>query len=392
MTLFVLTFCGLSRMTHSIAPHGCVRHKTMKNAVAMIMGQRVCIVLLLLLPSLIIALSNVVVTPTREELLSFASASGKKVRGSSNSRKAWRYWSDQTLKLIQSDLQQSLMVPLDNQALNDLSYSLGVAADVGTMPSFDDEIARQGYALNYFCRAQNMADLLFSSDELLGGGTRKTCRICSLGGGPGFDFVAATLIASYRSQQQGIHPTRLRATIFDYQEGWASLVRKMSNSTCNVLGGSHSSCYFELCDITAPLSDPLNAQCRKQVQETDIWFCSYCVAENARKLRDNDYVFFQDLFSQAKQGALFVFTETTHRLWPELANVAGHSGFDVSFPSRFQKHFGKRQLVLRKRKGAVFGPEEKALCMLFERDNEMHERKIQNGTVRQARKVRGAKR
>jgi hypothetical protein len=52
-------------------------------------------------------------------------------------------------------------------------------------------------------------------------GSNKRCRISSLGGGPGFDFIAAALIASYQSQQQqqGTPPTTLHATIFDYQEG-----------------------------------------------------------------------------------------------------------------------------------------------------------------------------
>lgn len=248
------------------------------------------VLLPLLLPCLVRSLSNgVVVSTTREELRNIASASGKKVRGSSNSLKAWRYWSDKTIQLLRSDLEQSLTIPVDNQALNDLSIQLGVAADVGAMPSFEDEGARAGYCVNYFCRAQLMADLLFTSDssilgeeidDLLAGTVAKTCRISSLGGGPGFDFVAAALIASYRSLQQNTQPTTLHATIFDYEEGWSCLVKKMSESVQNVLGGAHS-CGFAKCDITVPLSNPINSQCRQEILQTDIWFCSYCVAENA---------------------------------------------------------------------------------------------------------------
>ena len=237
------------------------------------------VTLLFLLPNLfVVALStNAVVTPSRkqEELRTLAFASRRKMKGSMSSFQAWRHWSKLTIQQIRSDLEQSLATRVDTQALEDLSFSLGVAADVGAMPSFANEGARAGYAVHYFCRAQLMADLmLFSSeshflqetvDNLFG--SNKTCRISSLGGGPGFDFVAAALLASYQSQQQqqqGTPPTTLQATIFDYQEGWSPLVEKMSESVHTVLGGSHS-CDFERCDITVPLLDPVNAACRQDI-------------------------------------------------------------------------------------------------------------------------------
>jgi hypothetical protein len=96
-------------------------------------------------------------------------------------------------------------------------------------------------------------------------GSNKTCRISSLGGAPGFDFIAAALLASYQSQQQrGTPPTTLHATVFDSQEGWSPLVMKMAEFVQNVLGGSHS-CDFEQCDITKPLLDPVNAPCRREL-------------------------------------------------------------------------------------------------------------------------------
>jgi hypothetical protein len=125
------------------------------------------VVLLLLLLNLLEALSNVAVTPIKEELRSIATSGCRKVEGSASSLKAWRNWSSKTIQLIRSDLPQSLTTPVDIQALNDLSFSLGVAADVGAMPSFANQGARAGYAVHYFCRAQLMADLLFSSDSYI---------------------------------------------------------------------------------------------------------------------------------------------------------------------------------------------------------------------------------
>ena len=48
-----------------------------------------------------------------------------------------------------------------------------------------------------------------------------------------------------------------------------------------------------------------------------------------------------------------------------LLSVAASRGLDVAFPLKFQKQRGKRQMVLRKRMGAVIGPEQEALCKQF---------------------------
>jgi hypothetical protein len=130
----------------------------------------------------------------------------------------------------------------------------------------------------------------------------------------------------------------------------------MSTSVDSVLGGSHS-CVFDGCDITVPLSDPVNARYAQEILDTDLWVCSYCVSENAVKLRQGlplPFVFFSDVFSQAKENSIFVFTETTHRLWPELVDVALETaGFDVAFPRRNGRGKSGRQLILRKRAGAT---------------------------------------
>jgi hypothetical protein len=364
--------------------------------------QQVAFLLLVLFPCIAVAFSTATF-PAVNELRDIASASTLKVPGSLSYLRTWHHWSELSIQLIRSEFIANLPTPVDREALTKLSFQLGVAADTGSMPSFEHDGARAGYAADYFCRAQLMADILFSSecafwkedaDRLWSSGTQ--CNIGSLGGGPGYDFVAAALIATYKSQQQRPTttlppPVSLRATIYDYQHGWAPLVEKMASAVEHTLGGAHS-CRFGGCDITLPLSDPTNAACLGAAFDTHVWFCSYCVAENARKLRDGNFIFFRDLFHAAKPGALFVFTETTHRLWPDFAAIiiANTAGFDVAFP----KSRGNRQnhqMVLRKRVGATLGKKEMEWCKVFERHNEMHERKIRNGRERQLKKIRGAK-
>jgi hypothetical protein len=367
------------------------------------------------------------------KLQTIASECAVKVPGSLSYLRTWRRWSETAIDLIRDDLRDhNLPNPVDQQALNDLSYNLGQAADVGAMPSFQDEGARAGYAVDYFCRAQLLADLLFESRSgvglglepafwvdsiqkniLLGLGSgsspsptsSSSYRLCSLGGGPGFDFVGLALISSFHKQlleqqQQQESSTSaavaipITATILDYEHGWSPFVSAMSTSVDSVLGGSHS-CVFDGCDITVPLSDPVNARCAQEVLDTDLWVCSYCVSENAVKLRQGgpSFVFFRDVFGQAKENSIFVFTETTHRLWPELVDVALETaGFDVAFPRRNGRGKSGRQLILRKRAGATaLSAEAMEQKDAFERDSAAHKRKIQVGFRRERRKIPGAK-
>lgn len=393
-------------------------------------------------------------SPCALELERFAASASKKVPGSYPSLKLWRSWSQLAIEKVRNQLEVSLPHPVDEEATSDLSFQLGVAADVGSMPCFGHPGGRAGYALDFFCRAKMLSDLLFEATEASvaalanGAGTggedgqaffcsalkemglssslRRVAKegdaslaispikLTSLGGGPGYDFVAAALASSYHysSQQQQQHiqheaeyshgttisrATPIHATVFDYEEGWKDLVSSMSNSvqSCLPQGDVHRCEFGGACDITLPLSDPVNRRCREQVSSTDLWICCYCVAENANKLRESNYVFFQKLFSDAREGSLFLFTETTHRLWPEIAEIAlkgnVNGRFHIAFP-RVGRGKGNSQLVLQKATGeGVMSEEQRILCDKFRRDAVMHERKIASGFQRQTKKVRGAK-
>lgn len=345
--------------------------------------------------------------PPRSEidgLHSIASTSVPKIPGSLSYLRTWRRWSESALDVIRSDLLSSLPNPVDEEALQDLSFRLGEAADQGVMPSFSNTGALAGYAVNYFCRAQLLADLLFEQNEpqflvlamnnmLLH--TRSTLRtpyrIVSLGGGPGFDFVGLALMCSFSAQHRQLPSATISAKILDYEQGWSPFVDSMSQSVDNVLGGQHS-CSFDGCDITLPLSDASNAACAKELSNCDLWVCSYCVAENALRLRENDFVFFRNLFRESKEGALFVFTETTHRLWSEMVDVAlATTDFEVAFPRRNGRGKKGRQLILKKKRGAALGTEEQLQRKYFVQDNCCQERKTGRGIQRMKKKVPGAK-
>jgi hypothetical protein len=441
-------------------------------------------------------------------------------RGSVQYRKSWRTFSGMALNAIREELSQVLPTPVNADGFQSLWYSLGIAADVGRKPNhhhhhqqqdnndddddnandqrtpnhddanitttfgstsqsavdidpmdrtttttttatgdnlFSDAGSRSGYALDFLCRAQLLADLLINWDEnptmpldfrnhvkttlifptITTRGTVRyrshssitttntnsfggKCNLMSLGGGPGFDFTAAAIVALHNSggDESQIH---VQATIFDYEEGWHDLVQSMTVATQKALlfdnhadtgndeqveaspsmnddvttadlscaatavpnGTSYTvpspqeeeekktkkktpilSCSWGgKCDITKSLSDPVNALCAAAIPTTNLFTCQYCVAENAKALQQSDFIFFRDLMDAAPLGSVFVFTETTPRLWPDFYDFLSryrqeysenHNNDDVSPPFLVEIGFPQNVQTKRKARQMVF--------------------------------------
>ena len=127
------------------------------------------------------------------------------------------------------------------------------------------------------------------------------------------------------------------------------------------------------------LDDPANHSFRDAIELSKIFVCQYCIAENAVGLRESAFIFFQDLFSRANDGALFVFTETTHRLWPDLVDQLA-SGFDVAFVKN--RSF---QLLIRKRRDAGVSAKVREQCLSMLQDVTLHAVKREGGYTRQTK-------
>ena len=262
----------------------------------------------------------------------------------------------------------------------------------------------------------------------------------------------------------------LHATIFDYETGWKDLVQALSvatvtalqyynNSTTtnnNTTTNTHysSTCTFGgQCDITKSLlTDPVNSRLKDKIRSTNtppptstaailnVYTCQYCIAENVQQLRTSQFRFFAELFTVSPLGSMFVFTETTHRIWPELREVAMRAAteaaavanitttgtttppaspgfvFEIGFPSVGGRNKTGRQMVLRKvpkqppkvekdkddNNDDVYedgtSPSTKrdddndhsssirTLCEEFRNDNAMHQQRLKKGIVRQRKK------
>ncbi|KAL3911299.1 MAG: hypothetical protein SGILL_007334 [Bacillariaceae sp.] len=344
-----------------------------------------------------------------DELRELLRKYSRKKYGSGKYRKGWRHFMYSASSAIRQELSENLPHPVNRKALENLAFRLGVAADTGQRPCFVDAGARSGYALDFFCRARNLADFLMDRDQPIfpdfwgdaltnspmlsreedEAASSKSFQITSIAGGPGYDFLAAALVALYSASDLD-HVPSIRTTVLDYEEGWKDLVHCMNAATRKVLPDFDFACdWGGKCDVTKPLSHPNNAACLPCIDSTHLWTCQYVVAENAQRLRDSDFVFFKDLFEAMPEGALFILTETTPYLWHELTSLMlEHCPYmQVGFPNK-----RGYQMVLRKgNEQDVFSlsEEEGQLLQHFEGIAILREGKLEKGWERQEPKNRG---
>lgn len=375
-----------------------------------------------------------------------------KTPGSIQYFKAWKQWLDIVLTALHDDLVHRLTpspIGRDNSsntsttttATRQLSLQLGHAADTGAMPSgFQSAHARVGYALGYFGRIRLLAHILLYQQQqchpphssmfqkqlqqlFLGPtfsktsntSTNTTIKLTSIGGGPGFDFCAAAIVATFsngsRKKSSSKKPSTaaghttstscVHATILDYEPGWESLVQVMAESTQSILNTTdddtqhhhHHTCQFGgRCDITKSLlCHESNAACLALVDTTDLWTCQYCVTENATALRESNFVFFRELFAAVQEKTLFVFTDTTHRLWPELVDIVQPlQCYQIAFVHGHGRWKAGYQMVLCKTTPAdalsssstILTAETMKLYNQFVRDRELHQHKLDRGYMR----------
>jgi hypothetical protein len=360
------------------------------------------------------------IAASTELLQKLVQDNNKRTPGSLRYRKSWRHWSELAIDAIRHRLSQSLPTAADPDGFSKLWFSLGVAADQGEMPSFADAGSRAGYALDCFCRARMLADFLFDLEAnptipehwkrgagestlrnpltMAGApnGNYKTCRLVSIGGGPGYDYVGAALLATYSGGCIAVD-----ATIFDYEEGWHDLVDSMAHSTAMVFPHDHTCRWGGTCDITKSLQDSANQSLLTTIATADLIVCQYCIAENANALRDSNFGFFRDLLHRVKEGALLVVTETTPRLWPDFVDaVHGSAGNNVQAALVNNVGRGKSgpHVVLRKvdegsaaMHNIVSTATNREMCVEFRQMQADHDRKLADNWKRQKRKIPGSK-
>lgn len=356
----------------------------------------------------------------RHDIHNLSARANLKVAGSASHRRLWRHFLHRFCENVQAELRREYAgysKEIDACASRTLEEALGaVGADQGTMPNFSagGEAALRGYSIEHFGRVRLLGQLmaqpepewlesrvaeLFSRGGHHNDGQAKITipshiDLVSLGGGPGYDYVSAVALSEYRCGPS------VRAKVYEYEKQWKNVVSSVERATDRTaLSDCHHSCDFGGCDVTLPLGDIANEDVAKRVadssEDNKIFICSYCVAENAVALRDQTWAFFRDIFEEAGEGDLFFITDTTHRLWPELAEISKDAGLRFVTPHIKAGKVGWQFAAMKD--GHFPGEQYYRTAMnidLMERfnaDNNAHLHRLEKGYKREVRKVRGAK-
>lgn len=200
-----------------------------------------------------------------------------------------------------------------------LCKTLTKAVELGEMPSFQNKDARIGYTWKKRNRVGNLGYLLLTKDlavlrnRIL---SALPIRVASFGGGPGYDLVGLHLFQTFARKR----PPNLSGTIFEFEAGW-------SNTISQVNAALDTNFDFQHGDLTQPLPDvPSNWHTYQ------LYTFSFVVMENAKILFESKFIFFHQLFNAVSINATIIFTDSTHRLWRSLYQVAMESEnhFNVS--------------------------------------------------------------
>ena len=81
----------------------------------------------------------------------------------------------------------------------------------------------------------------------------------------------------------------------------------------------------------------------------DIAFFSYVLVENAQGLHDSQFVFLREMFSLAVPGSVFVFMDSSYKLWDDVRRLAEEirvaaGSVSVEHP-RFGRMFGNTMVL-----------------------------------------------
>jgi pentatricopeptide repeat protein len=254
----------------------------------------------------------------------------------------WRLHLSAQLRLLRDGLDRTLP-EADGEATSRLQRALSSAAHYGTMPCFGSCGARSGYALAHLVpRTSKLADVLqlrepawlrSAARAAIAHSTSDSGEALSLAGGPGFDLVALALVRRFGRlvppAEGGDMGGELRVRVLDYEPGWEAQVSATQAALRSLLPQDLLACSFGSCDITKRLADPANAPLRASLPNARLLVASYCVAENARALRQAEFGLFEDLFREAAPGTLLVVLETTHRQFPSIV-AAARRGADAA--------------------------------------------------------------
>lgn len=203
-----------------------------------------------------------------------------------------------------------------------LKKGLCESTNTGVRPSFDNAHARSGYIEAKINRCGNLPNLLLTEEltglrsELFRFGCKKW-TIALYGGGPGFDAAGLAFLRKFlRAEDIAFH-----TNVYDNEPGWESAVNAVKQ-TLDQLHYRDTTWCFKHCDITFDVHEAVNVHVQDDLAATQLFVFSFVCVENFQLLQQSGFVFLRSLFQEASDGSYFIFTDSTHRLWPTIYEVA----------------------------------------------------------------------
>lgn len=167
----------------------------------------------------------------------------------------------------------------------------------GNAVNHADLVGRFAYIYMYVTSHANMIyQIIQQSDELKELFEQDILTVSCLGGGPGSDFLG--ILKHLLSQEKQIH---LNCNLFDKENAWNEC---WSDIGSKVPPNLRFNTNFETVDITSQN----DWREKRKFLQSDLFTMSFFMSE-VFWLKDTANDFFENLFSNAKQGAIFLFVD-----------------------------------------------------------------------------------
>lgn len=204
------------------------------------------------------------------------------------------------------------------------------------MPSFEVPGARVGYIAKRFTpRASYIGHLLLSDSMkektsfIL---SRDNIRVASIGGAAGSDFVGLlSWLAFLRTKEDSESNFEglpvINCTVYEYERGWkesVDLLAEVINSRhSNNAPESKHNLEFKYANVLEEVEEASpNAELFAEASTYDLFFFFYVLVENSKGMSATSFAFLRNLFGLARPGAIFIFMDSSFKLWPSISAIA----------------------------------------------------------------------
>ncbi|KAL9651786.1 hypothetical protein ABK040_014431 [Willaertia magna] len=139
---------------------------------------------------------------------------------------------------------------------------------------------------------------------------KDTLKITSIGGGPGND--ASCFVVLYENYLKKLYQNNIKldnlkidCVLYDLEKSWKNYLDRLQL----IVNEEVMSLTFQRCDVTKDFENSLNRHLKENVNEFDIFIFSYVCNETSYLCKQNDGIFWKNLFENAKGNSIFVFVD-----------------------------------------------------------------------------------